>query len=92
MLDKIILFLLTINQFKACSPAPGWQPATLTEKIDKAGVIVSGTVTNLQNNGFKTTVTLNSTLYYKGCVSGNTVTIAGFHDPASCGPGVPSMG
>ena len=43
-------------------------------------------------SGYKAIVTLNSTLYYKGCISGTTVTIAGFHDSASCGPGVPTVG
>ena len=88
---NIILLSLLINLSFSCSPTPRWEPSTTQEQVKHAGAVVIGKVTTVETNNtnYISTITLEETVFYKGC-GPKQITVTGFTDSAACGVDVPS--
>ena len=92
MINRFSVFSLLISYLLACSPVPGWQPATIQQQVNHSGAIIFGRVSNVfQNAGDRDVIRLTSSIFFKGC-GPDINDVDGFTSSAECGLDHPQVG
>ena len=89
----MLIVLIILSTYQACSPVPGWVPATIDEQFSLAGIVFVGRVIESTQSlqGLETSATVRVETYLKGC-GPRIVKVNGYTNSAMCGITAPDRG